>query len=189
MTGEFIEAGQLTLDTLNDLWSGQPVKGVIYNSITLSSSAPGIVDDHPMPSISRYASFYWPGGSPEARQSFETIDLHGLPDPSKAGAEISRVRSAILGAYVGRAALQRVPAELREAWRAAEAAAPFFVTQLSEMCKIFTVPLAVCITSDVTSGEQGRRIMHMFYPNVTHPAPVLEELQGVVRRGIQQEII
>ncbi|HZM64527.1 MAG TPA: hypothetical protein VFB59_05320 [Candidatus Saccharimonadales bacterium] len=150
----------------------------------MSSSEPDIFDkyDPSIASLARYATFYWPGGDPETGVNFETFALRELPSPSEAATEAARVRRAILGAYIGSAALGRVPPEMHELWRITEETLTFpaAIVQLSEACKKFELPLVVCAMSDITDPKLDKRIMHMWYPSTIHPGPVLKELQRVV---------
>lgn len=156
--------------------------GVVYRSIILSSAEPGVTDryDPSMRSLMKFATFYWPGGSPDRGQDVETI-VQGELRPDAATAEAERVRRLLLGATIGASALARVPAPLRNLWSVTEAAVPgVAVTGFKERCQDLGLPLAVCAISDVTSDDPGRTIMHLWHPAMVPPGSGLGELQQAV---------
>ncbi|HKR81857.1 MAG TPA: hypothetical protein VJR27_02560 [Candidatus Saccharimonadales bacterium] len=188
MNSEFIKGGQLAFEVVNRLWQMQPLRGARYNNILLSNSEPDVIDNLHASTQVKYATLYWPGGSPEHGHNLETVAQEASSDALAVGAEVARIRRALLGAYVGEAALARVPIEMRQAWQAIETQAPGRSIQvLDDICSVEQLPLAVCVTSEITDGEPDTRVMHLWHPTTIHPAPVLDRLQQVVQHAINKE--
>lgn len=160
--------------------------GVTYNSIIVSNTDPGVIDTYDARTLSlmRYATLYWPGGNPDQGRNVETIVQGDLPPNS--AAEAARVKRLLLGASIGAAALARVPDHFRDVWGATDSFAPgVAVESFREHCKDLQLPFAVCIISDITNGDPGRSIMHLFHPLMVAPGPSLEVLQeAVAAKGI-----
>lgn len=155
--------------------------GVTYNTIIVSSTDPGVIDtyDTGILSLMRYATLYWPGGNPDQERKVEMIVQGDLPPNS--AAEAARVKRLLLGASIGAAALARVPDHFRDVWGATDSFAPgVAVESFREHCKDLRLPFAICTISDVTNGDPGRSIMHLFHPLMVAPGPSLEVLQKAV---------
>ncbi|HEX8762502.1 MAG TPA: hypothetical protein VF733_01970 [Candidatus Saccharimonadales bacterium] len=194
MSAEFLASGPHTIDAITRLSNGQTLHGAVYNNIIVSSSEPDIIDDPNVSSMGRCATLYWPGGSPDNQAYLETTTTGEAPASRlEAMADTAKIRNAILGGYIGEAAIKRIPTDFLKAWQQIKASNPDQMAQLKQVCESHKLPLAVCFTSDVTRGAPdntpGARIMHMFYPNTSHPVPILKELQAAVRSAIKQEQI
>jgi len=140
----------------------------------------------------RFITIEWPGGSPEHGNNLETIVVNSpeAPSSSEVGAEVTRTRNAILGAYIGETALGRVPDDVKDYWKAGEKDHPGVevIDLLRTASAQYELPLAVCLTSDIIGGEPDTRIMHLYHPDTIHPSPVLTHLQMGVVSAIASEI-
>ena len=193
MSSEAIPGGAYGVDVvMKYLVPGRPFKGATYRNIILSSTDPTIVDDIKARSVLKFITIDWPGGSPEHGYNLETILVNSphKPSSSEVGAEVTRTRNAILSAYVGEAALNRVPHEVKAYWKAGEEAYPG--VEVIDLLKVASaqhgLPLSACLTSEIVGGDPDARILHFLHPDTISPEPVLTELQLGVVNAIASEI-
>jgi len=181
MSMEVITGAPDTIALLAQLWEDSSAKGAWYSDIILSNAELGTFDacDPNVPTLARYATFYWPGGAPRTGNTIETLALQRMPEAREA--EVRKIRSTILGAMIGAAALERVPVDVREMWQATESIVPPPIEQISAACKRVQLPLSVCAISDLVR-DPDRQIVHMWYPANIHPEPVLQRLQGAIEQ-------
>ncbi|HEX8763454.1 MAG TPA: hypothetical protein VF733_06915 [Candidatus Saccharimonadales bacterium] len=189
MSTEYKENGLYAADTLLQLYHG-PLNRIEYRNILLSSSEPHINDayDPNRELVPHFATVYWPGGSPEHGDELETVALTITPEPSDTAAEMTIVRRSILGASIGQAAMDRIPAELQERWSGARERPGDIVNHIIEgMFNIGRRPLAICRTSDVVGSDPIMRTMHLYYPRTIPPEVSLAALQRSMQRLIDRE--
>ena len=173
------------------------IKGNPYNNILLTTNHPGTVDVYdPNILVEReLLTLYWPNGSPDHARSFETVSLlSGADNPSNASlAEGAMfVRTALLSASIGKAALDRVPEDMKQSWEHFKSIDAAPILYAMDHCALFGLPLALCQTGRVVKSEiapVGARMMHLWYPNYLSPKPVLTRLKKVVKGIIEQETI
>lgn len=194
---EYFTGGEHAFYIAEELMQQGAINGSPYNNIVLSTEHPDFTDIHD-PDIcvnGETLTLYWPGGSPFTNGDFETITTgesqHESSD-SELAQEAMTIRTALLTASIGEAALRRVPREVRQAWQGFKALHPAPIVYARENCEASQLPLAVCQTGSVIESAlapEGARMMHLWYPSYLSPKPVLATLRKVVRDMMDDETI
>lgn len=193
---EHLDTGDESVRVAHELLREATVRGNPYCNIAVSTNHPEFVDTFDPHATTKDESLtiYWPGSKPgDSTRNFETVSF--IPEGeewsnAKTADHIRTVREAILGASIGQAALDRVPATLRQYWEDVRAQAGVPILAARSLCELRGVPLALCQTSGIVKSdvaEEGKKVMHLWYPNYLSPKPVLGTLKKAVQSIIDQE--
>ncbi len=168
-----------------------------YSNIALSNSEPGVTDAYD-PDIQLdhcSAAFYWPGADPEFDRYYTAITITQEDNPEVVAQEAARMRKMILGASIGRAALDRVSPATKNAWEAYERmlspVKPVRLAIADAKRERPPLPLAVCQFSTVVESKVapiGETIVHLWYPSILRPSAVLAEFKKTVQEMISDEM-
>ncbi len=194
---EYFTGGEYASQIAEELIWHYAIRGNPYNNILLSTEHPDFTDVHDpdIRVVQESSTLYWPGGDPINGAYFETVTVRD-PQHEQSDAELAHeamtIRTALLTASIGEAALRRVPQETEDAWQAFKDRHPVPILYAREDCSFWQLPLAVCQTGSVAQSAlapEGARIMHLWYPGYVSPKPVLATLRKVVRDLIKDETI
>jgi hypothetical protein len=184
-----LEVPRALMSVMTSLLSDRPYNDVLYSNLQLYSEDINEAIDPDCIIKPQIFSSYWPGGIPEAGNTFATLIINGstLPDPTRS---IATNREQILGLKLSRRACRRwsdfrLQSGLPSSYDVDDT--------LPSICAIKEIPLGAVLISEVVEHRKikaGRRVASLYFPTIVHsPAISLESLQKAQQDTIAEEAL